>query len=98
MAKRPKSRGKRPAKTVRKTAGKVRMGLKKKTPVKATPKRSDAPPVVGVGASAGGLKAFQTFVQHIPANSGIAWVLVQHLAPDRESFLADILQRQTKLS
>jgi two-component system CheB/CheR fusion protein len=56
-------------------------------------------PIVGIGASAGGLKAFEAFFAGMPAdqNSGMAFVLVQHLAPDHESILADIVQRYTHL-
>ncbi|MEO6669304.1 MAG: CheR family methyltransferase [Ferruginibacter sp.] len=50
-------------------------------------------PVIGVGASAGGLSAFKTFVKAIPPDSGMAYVLVQHLAPDHESLLPEILQK-----
>ena len=41
--------------------------------------------------------AFEAFVRHIPAKSGIAWVLIQHMAPDRESHLEGILARHTAL-
>ena len=60
------------------------------------PKRTP-PPIVGIGASAGGVSALQEFVEHIPEDSGIAWVLIQHMAPDRESELHSILGRKTKL-
>lgn len=56
-----------------------------------------ATPVVGIGASAGGIKAYQTFVAHLPTDAGIAWVLIQHMAPDRESQLREILERKTSL-
>ncbi|MCR5862059.1 ATP-binding protein [Flavobacterium sp. J372] len=60
------------------------------------PKSSDINfPVVGVGASAGGLDAFKKLVRNIPANSGMAYVLVQHLAPDHDSLLSEILSRET---
>lgn len=49
--------------------------------------------VVGVGASAGGLEAFTTFLAHVPSDSGMAFVLVQHLSPDHESMLTEILDR-----
>ena len=52
-------------------------------------------PVVGVGASAGGLTAFKEFVRGIPENSGMAYVLVQHLDPSHESLLTEILQKST---
>ncbi len=54
-------------------------------------------PVVGVGASAGGLEAFRELVKAIPENSGMAYILVQHLAPQHESMLAGILQKTTNL-
>jgi two-component system CheB/CheR fusion protein len=54
-------------------------------------------PVVGVGASAGGMDAFKSLVKAIPHNSGMAFILVQHLAPQYESILADILQKTTSL-
>ncbi len=54
-------------------------------------------PVVGIGASAGGLEAFKTFIQAISEDSGMAYILVQHLHPEYESALPEILQRVTKL-
>lgn len=54
-------------------------------------------PVVGVGASAGGVGAFRTLVEHLPDRSGLAWVLIQHMAPDRESHLSEILSRNTSM-
>ena len=48
---------------------------------------------VGLGASAGGLEAFSTFFSRLPADSGLAFVLVQHLSPDHESLLTEILGR-----
>src|SRR5690349_13905289 len=54
-------------------------------------------PVVGIGASAGGLEAATEFFHAMPVDSGMAFVLVQHLPPDRESMIVQILQRQTKM-
>ena len=54
-------------------------------------------PVVGIGASAGGLEAYTEFLQACPADAGMAYVLVQHLPPDRESLLVEILSRQTRM-
>lgn len=54
-------------------------------------------PVVGIGASAGGLEAFTAFFKAMPPDSGMAFVLIQHLPPDRESLVAEILQRQTAM-
>ncbi len=54
-------------------------------------------PVVGVGASAGGLEAFKRLIRAIPEKSGIAYILVQHLEPTHESMLVDILQKVTRI-
>ena len=53
--------------------------------------------VVGIGASAGGLEAFTQLLQHLPTDTGMAFVLVQHLDPARDSALSDILSRATSL-
>jgi two-component system CheB/CheR fusion protein len=55
------------------------------------------PLIVGIGASAGGLEAFRTFFTHMPADTGMAFVLVQHLAPDHKSMLVDLLSGSTKM-
>src|ERR1700733_3023625 len=55
-------------------------------------------PIVGIGGSAGGLAAFEEFFSGVPpADSGMAFVLVQHLAPDHESILADLIRRYTRM-
>ena len=56
-------------------------------------------PIVGIGASAGGLAAFEAFFSGMPAdtNPGMAFVLVQHLAPDHTSILTDLLRRYTRM-
>ncbi|MEP1062144.1 MULTISPECIES: CheR family methyltransferase [Cyanophyceae] len=54
-------------------------------------------PVVGVAASAGGLEAFTQLLHHLPTDTGMAFVLIQHLAPDHESLLSKILARATPL-
>ena len=54
-------------------------------------------PVIGLGASAGGLEAFQNFLNAVPADSGHAYVLVQHLDPNHESMLAELLSRRTSM-
>ena len=50
-------------------------------------------PVVGIGASAGGLEAFKLLLAHLPANTGLAFVFVQHLDPKHHSNLSEILAR-----
>lgn len=54
-------------------------------------------PIVGVGASAGGLEAFQSFLSSIPTDTGMAFVLVQHLDPKHDSMSTEILTRATKM-
>ena len=60
--------------------------------------RTDAPfPIVGIAASAGGLEAFTDLISHLPTNTGMAFVLIQHLSPDYESLLPEILGRVTEM-
>jgi len=54
-------------------------------------------PIVGIGASAGGLEAFDQFFRHCPVDSGMAFVLVSHLDPAHASMLTEILQRTTTM-
>lgn len=54
-------------------------------------------PIIGIGASAGGLEAFTQLLKHLPLNTGMAFVLVQHLSSEHESMLSDILSRSTKI-
>ncbi|MEP6675764.1 MAG: chemotaxis protein CheB [Ferruginibacter sp.] len=97
---------------VKKTIIKNRKPVPKKKPVEKLPakktvavkksgaKKTGAPkpfPVVGIGASAGGLEAFSVFLENLPANLGMAYVFIQHLSPDHESFLPEIFHRKTKM-
>ena len=94
----PKAAGPKTKSEVKtKAAGPTKKGAGK-TP--ATPKTSIAPagfPVIGLGASAGGLEAFELFFQSVPADSGMAFILVSHLDPSHASMLAEILQRITTI-
>ena len=54
--------------------------------------------VIGIGASAGGLEALQQFFSYMPPNSGLSFVVVQHLSPDYKSLMADILGKHTEMS
>lgn len=56
-------------------------------------------PIVGIGASAGGLAAFEAFFSGMPTDlePGMAFVLVQHLAPDHKSLLTDLIRRCTRM-
>ncbi|MBC7610986.1 MAG: chemotaxis protein CheR, partial [Polaromonas sp.] len=86
-------------------------GKKGKSPSQTAPSPVDATgndaqkaaasgfPIVGIGASAGGLAAFEAFFSGMPldGNPGMAFVLVQHLAPDHSSILTELVQRSTRL-
>jgi len=80
--------------------------VKAKVPTQPTSRISDRAfqkssttqfPIVAIGASAGGLEAFEQFFRHIPADTGMAFVLVSHLDPDHASMLTEILQRTTSM-
>jgi len=54
-------------------------------------------PIVGIGASAGGLEALKLFLQNVPADSGLAFVVVQHLDPTHKGIMVQLLQRATAM-
>jgi two-component system, chemotaxis family, CheB/CheR fusion protein len=83
---------------VRQTVGEA-LDQKGGLPAEAGQKPAAGFPVVGIGASAGGLKAFETFFSGMPADAdpGMAFVLVQHLAPDHKSILTDLIRRYTRM-
>ena len=73
----------------------------KQKPVKAPQKKISSGqeqssfPIVGIGASAGGLEALEQFLSHVPAQSNIAFVIIQHLDPTHKGIMAELLQRTT---
>jgi len=54
-------------------------------------------PIVGIGASAGGLEALEQFLRHVPKNSGMAYVIIQHLDPTHKGVMPELLQRATTM-
>jgi len=62
-----------------------------------TTRAENRPTIVGIGASAGGLEAFERLLRALPTKTGLSFVLVQHLAPDHESLLPEILARSTSI-
>jgi two-component system CheB/CheR fusion protein len=63
-----------------------------------TPAQANLPfHIVGIGASAGGLQALEEFFEKVPADSGMAYVVVQHLSPDHTSLLGEILARRAHI-
>jgi two-component system CheB/CheR fusion protein len=69
---------------------------KTKSPAKAIVKENTFP-VVAIGSSAGGLEAMMELLQHLPADTGMAFIYVQHLSPDHKSMLPEILSKKTKM-
>jgi two-component system CheB/CheR fusion protein len=65
----------------------------------ARPSAATSFPVVGIGASAGGLAAFEAFFAAMPRDedTGMAFVVVQHLSPDHKSMLVDLVKRHTRM-
>jgi two-component system, chemotaxis family, CheB/CheR fusion protein len=60
--------------------------------------RAAAPfPVAAIGASAGGLEALRLFLENLPDDTGIAYVIIQHLSPTHESILPELLERKTRM-
>jgi two-component system CheB/CheR fusion protein len=55
-------------------------------------------PIIGIGASAGGLAPIEEFFDHMPNDSGMAFVIVQHLSPDFKSLMDELLARHTKMT
>jgi two-component system CheB/CheR fusion protein len=85
----------------------MKKSLRKKAPIRrrsvrrpspsAESRRSHLFPIVGIGASAGGLEAFSDLLRHLPEKTGMAFVLVQHLDPTHGSVLPEILARKTAI-
>jgi two-component system CheB/CheR fusion protein len=67
--------------------------MKKKVPGKA----AESFPVAAIGASAGGLDAIERLLKSLPVNLGIAYVIIQHLAPNHESILPELLAKKTEM-
>jgi two-component system CheB/CheR fusion protein len=54
--------------------------------------------IVGIGASAGGLEALERFFDHMPADTGLAFVVVPHLSPDFKSLMGELLSKRTRMA
>jgi len=74
---------------------------RKENPVSKTVKQKTAAtssfPIVGIGASAGGLEALEQFFGNVPENSGMAYVVIQHLDPNHIGIMPELLQRATRM-
>ncbi|TLY35377.1 MAG: hypothetical protein E6K60_10960, partial [Nitrospirae bacterium] len=94
---RKKPRAARPSVSPRNSPKKTAVKSQASSPSSERATRPDVFPVVGIGASAGGLEACTTMLSHLPLDSGMAFVLVQHLDPKHESVLSDLLARSTRM-
>ncbi|MDD5064259.1 MAG: chemotaxis protein CheB [Phycisphaerae bacterium] len=85
----------------RSKASRRKKGLRIEKPVTSPerkPRRGKRePPIVGIGASAGGLEALEGFFRHMPSNSGMAFVVIQHLSPQHVSAMDTLLTRYTEM-
>jgi two-component system, chemotaxis family, CheB/CheR fusion protein len=66
-------------------------------PAEGSVSASGGVPVVGIGASAGGLEAFREFLEALPNNTGMAFVLVSHLSKTYKSMLSELLSKVTRM-
>ena len=89
----PKSRSQKPTAKVTDNVGARGRVPRAVKPASSTP----GVPIVGIGASAGGLEAFSKLLGQLPSDSGLAFVLIQHLDPTRASLLVEALGRATKM-
>ncbi len=94
-AKKKTPAAKKPKKTA--SSKKTSPASKKKPATEKTKKADTSFPIIGIGASAGGLDSFEKFFTHMSSDSGMAFVLVQHLDPTQKSILAELLNKFTSM-
>ncbi|MFH1743897.1 MAG: chemotaxis protein CheB [bacterium] len=98
--KKPTAARKKPGTGKKKTKPALKKAVLSKKKVVPSPKTIEEErrfPIVGIGASAGGLQAFEEFLREMPVDSGMAFVVVAHLDPTHVSILPELLQKQTKM-
>ncbi len=81
----------------RSATGRLRGPGRPAEPSRSEPAERVSFPVVGLGASAGGLEALESFLKNVPPKSGMAFVVVQHLDPTHKGMLVELLQRATAM-
>ena len=85
------------SKSTDRRASKTRSGSGAKAAESTSALVATAFPIVGIGASAGGMESFIELLRQLPASSGMAFVLIQHLDPSHASYLSEALGRATSL-
>ncbi|MBT8368084.1 MAG: hypothetical protein KJP23_25600, partial [Deltaproteobacteria bacterium] len=91
----------------KRTVPKKKAAKTKSSPKVSTPEKAKKParlskenvsfPIVGIGASAGGLEALELFFSNVPPETNMAFVIIQHLSPTHKSIMADILMKYTQM-
>ncbi len=76
---------------------KKRQSAKKKTKAATKTISSVDFPIVGLGASAGGLEALEVFFSNTPSNSNMAFIVIQHLSPKHKSIMSSLLAKSTQM-
>ena len=79
------------------TASRRRSGTVTTAQSESSGANRDSVPIVGIGASAGGLESLEQFLQHVPERSGMAFAIIQHLDPTHKGMLVELLQRSTPM-
>lgn len=86
-----------PTKPVKRPAARVGVKATRRPATKGRPRPVRSCPVAGIGASAGGLEALLQFLEQVPVDSGLAYVIVQHLDPTQKGMMPELLQRATAM-
>lgn len=92
--KKPSKKKNLPAKE--KPAKQAKATVNEKKPA-VKPKKTNDFPVVGLGASVGGLEALKIFFSHMPTDSGVGFFIIQHLSPTHKSIMGSLLAKDTQI-
>jgi two-component system CheB/CheR fusion protein len=96
MAVKKKPAAKKKAPVKKKPAKQTKISASAKKPTAKSKETNDFP-IVGLGASAGGLEALEAFFSHMPHDSGIGFVIIQHLSPKHKSIMGRLLAKNTQM-
>jgi two-component system CheB/CheR fusion protein len=94
---RPTAQEKAPSKTAPRETAEISATQPAHPAGEAAPRKERLFPIVGIGASAGGLEALEAFLRHVPEKSGMAFVVIQHLDPTHKGAMVELLQRATAM-
>jgi two-component system, chemotaxis family, CheB/CheR fusion protein len=97
MAEKKKPAAKKKAAAKKKPAKQTKAAAAAKKNAVKPEKKGDFP-IVGLGASAGGLEALEAFLSHMPSDTGMGFVIIQHLSPTHKSIMKSLLAKDTKMT